>query len=126
MKFPLIFAYARHRLTPDARRISAALAWQVSQKRLSVVPRDSPLLRDPARDAARLLDHCLASLAREEARSRLVLGHLLALFGAKRALTKLGFVRMSDYSPERLGISGSEADVTQRVAGRLDSLPVLR
>ena len=40
--------------------------------------------------------------------------------------TKLGFVRMSDYARERLGISGSEADVTQRVVKRLDQLPLLR
>src|SRR5262245_20014861 len=75
---------------------------------------------------ARLLDHALCSLVHEEARLRLHFGRVLALFGCKHALTKLGFVRMSNYARERLGISGSEAEVTHRVANRLDGLPLLR
>ena len=118
-------SFAR-RLPPEARRISAALAWQVGQKRLAVLSPDSPLARDPARQAARFLDRCLRDLAREEARSRLRLGRLLAEFGRRGAMTKLGFVRMSNYSRERLGISGSDAEVTARVARRLEELPVLR
>ena len=132
LEFRSFFAYedrvrgSYSRLTPDARRISAALAWRVQEKRLSLLPPTSPLARDPARDAARLLDHCLTEITHDEARLRLALGHLLAVFGRNGALTKLGFIRLADFARERLGISGSEADLARRVTARLEELPLLR
>ncbi|MGH7803134.1 MAG: hypothetical protein ACREQJ_02200, partial [Candidatus Binatia bacterium] len=118
--------FASRNLPPDARAIASTLAWRVREHHLALRARAGCGVREPARDAALFLDRCLARLAREEAPSRLALGRWLAIFCRRGVLTKLGFVRMGDYARERLGISGSEADVTRRVASRLEDLPLLR
>jgi len=75
--------------------------------------------------AAVFLDICLARLATQEARCRRALGELAALFCKRRSYQKLGFVRLSDWSRERLGLSASEIEAAGRVARGLRRLPRL-
>lgn len=84
-------------------------------------PRDR---RNIDRDlCAPLLDGWLRRLARQDAVCRRVLGRLAAAFLARRAHLRLGFVRVADFSRERLGMSGRELQELARVSRALERLP---
>jgi hypothetical protein len=81
---------------------------------------------NPDNEAVAVADQVLRRLAVEEGRCRLLLGDVLEVFRKRRAHVDLGFVRLGDYTRERLGISGSEAETLARTASRLRGLPVVR
>lgn len=74
---------------------------------------------------APLLDGWLRRLTRQDALCRRVLGRLAAAFLARRAHSRLGFVRLADYARERLGMSGREVEELARVARGLEQLPAV-
>jgi hypothetical protein len=76
-------------------------------------------------DAALVLDGWLRRLAAQDARCRLVLGRLAAVFLRTRTATRLGFARVGDYARERLGLSGRELQSLAHVVVRLADLPML-
>jgi hypothetical protein len=67
----------------------------------------------------------LRSVTARVAVCRLTLGRLAAAFIARSAHEALGFVRVGDYSRERLGISSGELYDLARVTQALDRLPIL-
>ena len=75
------------------------------------------------REAAEVVDEWLCKLARLEARGRMVLGRLAATFARRRAHQALGFVRIGDYSRERLGMCEREMRALAEVATALERLP---
>jgi len=83
-------------------------------------------LRHVTRDlAAGELDRWLRVVGRQEARCRLVLGRLAAVFLRQQGPHRLGFSRVGDYAVERLGISARELQTAARVVTALTSLPRL-
>ncbi|MGH7858641.1 MAG: HNH endonuclease, partial [Candidatus Binatia bacterium] len=58
-----------------------------------------------------------------ENRGRRILGELVAVFRRRERYIPLGFVRLGDYTRERLGCSASEAKTAARVAEGLRRLP---
>ena len=110
----------------------AAGAWPRAKSRLVVVPagevgarRQSDEARARELAAARFLDRSLRHLATHESRCRRVLGDLVSVLRRRQTFFRLGFVRLSDYTRERLGISGSEAETAARVAAGLRGLPAI-
>lgn len=92
------------------------------------------LLSRPSRDelfrldrgrCAELVDARLRLLARREALGRRVLGTIADVFLKGRAQHCLGFVRLNDYSRERLGLSVRELQSVANVAAALARLPIL-
>src|SRR4029077_8654922 len=90
------------------------------------------VLRPPSRQerrrldrdlCAELVDPLLRRLARQEALCRRVLGRLARPFLRRRAHVRLGFVRIDDYSRERIGLSGRELQELGRVVEQLADLP---
>jgi hypothetical protein len=84
------------------------------------------LTTEPQPEAADRLDRWIRTLARQEARCRLVLGELAAVFLRRGCSRRLGFARLGDWTRERLGISPRELEEAARVARRLRDLPELR
>src|SRR5207237_9900894 len=76
-------------------------------------------------DAALLIDGYLRRLASQEARCRLILSRLVAVFLRTQAHHALGFARLDDYARERLGWSGRTLQSAAAVAKRLQQLPRL-
>jgi hypothetical protein len=76
-------------------------------------------------DAALVLDGWLRRLASQETRCRQLLGQLGAAFLRHRGHHQLGFSRVSDYTRERLGISGRELRSLATAMTRLEGLPAL-
>ena len=95
-----------------------------------VVP--AGLLERPAKDELRnvdrsdcalAVDDALRRLASQESRCRLVAGAVAREFLDRRAHHRLGFVRVGDYTRERLSWSARELQETARTVAALDSLP---
>src|SRR5437016_1930558 len=59
-------------------------------------------------DAALVVDGYLRRLTSQEARARRIFGTLASAFLRRRAHHVLGFVRVDDYTRERLGLSSRE------------------
>jgi hypothetical protein len=84
-----------------------------------------------ARDCSRVeagivLDRELVALAAAEARCRLVRARIAACLIAVWAWRALGFVRLSDFARERLGVSPRSLEDDAHTVRALDPLPVLR
>ncbi|MFN2424993.1 MAG: HNH endonuclease signature motif containing protein [Candidatus Binatia bacterium] len=88
-------------------------------------PPDSPIRGSWRQDAALVLDRELVVLAGMEARCRRVQAELARRLIDTRAWRPLGFVRLSDYARERLGLSPRSLEEDARVLRALDSLPRL-
>ena len=84
---------------------------------------DRALQSERARFAAKL-DGELRLACRAEAAARRELGDAARAFMRRRAYRRLGFVRLSDYARERLGVSGRTLQVAAWLATRLDALPM--
>jgi hypothetical protein len=69
------------------------------------------------------LDRCLRALSGRAARCRLVEGWLAAGLLSRRSWFPLGFVRLGDYTSERLGIGARILEEEARVAACLPRLP---
>jgi len=76
-------------------------------------------------DAAVVLDRELVALSGMHARCRLVQAHLARRFVETRSWRHLGFVRLGDYSRERLGLAPRTLEDDTRVVRALDGLPLL-
>jgi hypothetical protein len=76
-----------------------------------------------AADSAAELDRRLRALARRAARCRLAQGWLAASLLPRRSWFTLGFVRLGDYTSERLGLGARILEEEARVAIRLRALP---
>ena len=81
-------------------------------------------LTERARFAARV-DIELRVACRTEAASRHELGTVARELLRGRAYRRLGFVRLSDYARERLGVSARTVHAAAWVATRLDALPIV-
>src|SRR6266404_5803231 len=88
-------------------------------------PHRDELRRLDRADAALVVDGYLRRLSSQEARCRRVLGTLASDFLRRRAHHALGFVRVDDYTRERLGLSGRELQSAAQVVGGLRELPTL-
>ncbi|MBI3767368.1 MAG: HNH endonuclease [Deltaproteobacteria bacterium] len=82
------------------------------------------LLTERAR-FARHLDIELRVACRSEAASRHELGIVARALCRGHAYRRLGFVRLSDYARERLGVSARTLHAAAWVATRLDALPIV-
>ena len=91
-----------------------------------LVPPDIPIRGGWRTDAAVVLDRELLVLAGMESRCRLVLARLARRLVEVRAWRPLGFVRLSDYARERLGVSPRSLEDDAHVMRALDRLPRLR
>ncbi|MFN2376927.1 MAG: HNH endonuclease signature motif containing protein [Candidatus Binatia bacterium] len=76
-------------------------------------------------DAGVVLDRELVALSGMQARCRLVQARLARRLIDRRAWKQLGFVRLGDYSRERLGLAPRTVEEDARVIRTLESLPVL-
>jgi hypothetical protein len=74
---------------------------------------------------ARKVDIELQVACRSEAASRHELGIVARELLLARAYRRLGFVRLSDYARERLGVSARTLQAAAWVATRLDALPIV-
>jgi len=74
---------------------------------------------------AQKLDIELRVACRTEAASRHELGTVARDLLRGRAYRRLGFVRLSDYARERLGVSARTLHAAAWVATRLDALPIV-
>ncbi len=86
--------------------------------------RDRALQSERARFAAGL-DLELRLACRNEAAMRRELGCAARAFVRGRAYRRLGFVRLSDYARERLGVSARTLQSAAWLAARLDALPAV-
>jgi hypothetical protein len=71
------------------------------------------------------LDRDLRSACRAEAAARRTVGVIARELLRRRAYQRLGFVRLSDYAGERLGVSARGLESAAWVATRLDALPLI-
>jgi len=72
------------------------------------------------------LDRQIRGLVVVEDRLQRELGQVLFLIGHERGFSKLGFVNLTHYAEQRLGLSGTTARDRVRVTRRLHELPVVR
>jgi len=77
------------------------------------------------KEAAEDLDRRLRTFADRAAHCQFVQGRLARDFLDRRGWTTLGFVRLGDYTRERLGISPRSIEEDARVARALEQLPLL-
>ncbi len=105
--------------TARMRRVGAVRPW--SQP---AAVDDRALQSERARFAAGI-DVELRLACRSEAAMRRELGCAARVFLHRRLYRRLGFVRLSDYARERLGISGRTLQAAAWLATRLDALPAL-
>ena len=90
-------------------------------------PQRTPIARcnrERARFAAKL-DLEVRLACRSEAAIRRELGEAARTFVRRRAYRRLGFVRLSDYARERLGVSARLLESAAWLATRLDALPAV-
>lgn len=96
-----------------------------SRRRVSIaIEEDRALQSERARFAAGL-DRELRVACRGEAAMRRELGCAARAFVGRRAYRRLGFVRLSDYARERLGLSARTLHAAAWLATRLDALPAI-
>ncbi len=108
------------------RRPRAADLGGPSRPRPSAVDaaRDRLLQSERARFAASL-DSELRLACRSEAAARRELGEAARAFVRRRAYRRIGFVRLSDYTRERLGVAARTLQSAAWLATRLDALPAV-
>lgn len=80
-------------------------------------------LRDP--DAQYAVHRRLVATARAAGPLRIVLARVAAIFLGSEAWKRIGFVRLSDYARERLGISSRDLQELGRVGAKLGCLSAL-
>lgn len=85
--------------------------------------RPAPRLRIVGGASAVDLDRRLLALSGRASRCRFVQGRLATQLLARRGWRKLGFVRLSDFSRERLGVGARAIEEAARVATGLEPLP---
>ena len=90
-----------------------------------LVPPDVPIRGGSRPDAAVVVDRELVKLAGVEAHARIIQAHLVARMMAIRGWQSLGFVRLSDYARERLGLASRTLEEDALVVRLLSSLPLL-
>lgn len=90
----------------------------------AAVADDLALQSERARFAAGI-DVELRLACRSELAMRRELGDAAVAFLSRRLHRRLGFVRLSDYARERLGVSGLTLQVAAWIATRLDALPAV-
>ncbi len=88
-------------------------------------PPDLPIRGGSRADAGIVLDQQLVVLAGMETRCRLVIARLVRRLMDSRSWRRLGFVRLSDYARERIGVSSRTLEDDARVVRALDGLPHL-
>ncbi|HXC50268.1 MAG TPA: HNH endonuclease signature motif containing protein [Candidatus Limnocylindrales bacterium] len=88
-------------------------------------PPDRPIRGGSRTDAGVVLDQQLVVLAGMESRCRLVIARLALRLMNARSWRRLGFVRLSDYARERIGVSSRTLEEDARVVRTLDRLPRL-
>ena len=93
-------------------------------RRPSPTDADPALQSERARFAAKL-DLELRLACRSEAAMRRELGEAARAFVGRRAYRRIGFVRLSDYARERLGVSARTRESAAWLATRLDALPAV-
>ena len=91
-----------------------------------LVPPDVPIRGGSKPDAAVVVDRELVRLARVEAHARIIQAHLVARMMALRGWQSLGFVRLSDYARQRLGLASRTLEEDALVVRSLAQLPLLR
>ena len=74
---------------------------------------------------ARYVDEALSHLAHQEARCRRALGLLALALLRQQAHQHLGFVRLGDYTRERLGLSAREIQSFAQVVHTMEQLPLI-
>ncbi len=107
----------RHLRRPDAGN-------SVGSRREPSIEADRALQSERARFAASV-DRELRLACRSEAALRRELGGAARAFVRRRAYRRLGFVRLSDYARERLGVSARTLHSAAWLATRLDELPAV-
>ena len=96
----------------------------VGSRRAPSTEADRALQSERARFAASV-DRELRLACRSEAALRRELGGAARAFVRRRAYRRLGFVRLSDYARERLGVSARTLQSAAWLATRLDELPAV-
>lgn len=91
-----------------------------------LTPPDLPIHGGWRLDAAMVLDGALLTLAGMDGHSRRVQAHLTRRLVEMRAWKPIGFVRLSDYARERLGVSPRSLEDDAHVMRMLDDTPHLR
>ena len=91
-----------------------------------LIPPDVPIRGGSRPDAAVVVDRELVKLAGVEGYARTIQAHLVARMMAMRGWQSLGFVRLSDYARERLGLASRTLEEDAFVVRSLATLPRLR
>src|ERR1051326_1680368 len=110
-----------HRVATRSRR--SAPPWLNGANRGAPDPEVERVRQTERARLAHATDVELRVAARSEAAARRELGGAAQPFLVRRGYQRLGFVRVSDYTRERLGISGRALESAAWVASRLDGLP---
>jgi len=90
-----------------------------------LVPPDLPIRGGSRTDAGVVLDRELTALAGMESHGRLLQARIARRVIESRAWRPLGFVRLADYSRERVGLSSRTLEDDAQTLRRLDALPLL-
>ncbi|MBI5503362.1 MAG: HNH endonuclease [Deltaproteobacteria bacterium] len=101
----------------DPRDLEIMPAW------LDFAPNDEPIKGDDRDPAAQVLDRELGPVVGMEAACRLIQARLMAVFLSRRLWLPLGFVRVRDYSAERLGLAARTLEEDARAVQALEALP---
>lgn len=114
----------RRRWAGFPKRVRAEASARVGQRPPSRTVDDRALQSERSRFAAGI-DRELRLACRSEMMMRRELGIVAGVFVGRRMYRRLGFVRLSDYARERLGISGRTLQAASWLAARLDELPAV-
>ena len=90
-----------------------------------LVPPDVPIRGGSRPDAAVVVDRELVKLASVQSHARIIQARLVARMMAMRGWRVLGFVRLSDYARERLGLASRTLEEDALVVRSLATLPRL-
>ena len=104
---------------------SSASAFDLVEPAL-LLPPDLPIRGGSRPDAAVVVDRELVILAGVEGHARMIQAHLVERMMAMRGWRSLGFVRLSDYARERLGLASRTLEEDAHVVRALATLPSLR
>jgi hypothetical protein len=107
-----------------AERPDSAATFDIVPPHL-LIPPDVPITGGSRTDAAVVLDRHLVALAGMDGHCRLIVARIVRRLMDTRSWRRLGFVRLSDYSRERLGVSSRCLEEDARVVRALDALPQL-
>lgn len=107
------------------RRVGKPRAAGAGRTRVALPAVDDRELRSERTRFAAGIDRELRLACRSEMMMRRELGCAARVFVGRRLYRRLGFVRLSDYARERLGVSGRTLQAAAWVATRLDALPAV-